>query len=220
MGRSAGLQYVGAGVGISLVVPGNSVSSYRRLGFSGGTERGDRSPNSRSCPSITHRADGETISNHVDRILGQCGFGVSAPHGRCHNQDDQLGLLRKAGLHWNCGVDAIFDSTHSVWTIIRNESGKRSGKSSGADPVDVLGGGNHGGTFDGLFRASVWRALPEQQILTQTGRSFSMLYYLDMFSNWLKAIGLSAWIAHFEWLIPGSQTVHFFGNNIFDIPRQ
>jgi hypothetical protein len=38
-----------------------------------------------------------------------------------------------------------------------------------------------------------------------------MLYCLDMFSNWLKAIGLSAWIAHFEWLIPGSQTVHFFG---------
>jgi hypothetical protein len=38
-----------------------------------------------------------------------------------------------------------------------------------------------------------------------------MFYFIDMFANWLKAIGLQNWIDHFVWLIPGSQTAHFFG---------
>jgi len=38
-----------------------------------------------------------------------------------------------------------------------------------------------------------------------------MFYYVDLFSAWIKHIGLQDLIDHYVWIIPGSQTVHFFG---------
>ena len=38
-----------------------------------------------------------------------------------------------------------------------------------------------------------------------------MFLYIDMFSGWLKAVGLTPWVDRYEWIVPGSQAVHFFG---------
>lgn len=38
-----------------------------------------------------------------------------------------------------------------------------------------------------------------------------LFHYIDMFTKWLKDIGLPGFIDHYPWIIPGSQAVHFFG---------
>jgi hypothetical protein len=38
-----------------------------------------------------------------------------------------------------------------------------------------------------------------------------MLHSVDLFSKWIKDIGLQGFIDHYGWIIPGSQAVHFFG---------